>query len=67
MPRYIFEFDALAIVAADTEAEARETLAAMIIVADTTGMNRGGSLSLLDNYTIYDEQSNEVHPDDLEG
>jgi hypothetical protein len=66
VPRYTFEFDALAIVTADTEEAAREIWGEMISAADAAG-GPHGCLSGLDNYTIYDEQSNEVHPDDLEG
>jgi plasmid stability protein len=61
---YTFEFDALAIVRARSEAEAREILTAMVAAADLTGGTAGG-LAILDNYTIYDDEENEVHPDDL--
>jgi hypothetical protein len=66
MPHYTFEFDPLGIVEADTEEEARETWGAMIAAADAVGGGTG-SLAVLDNYEIYDENDNEFHPDVLEG
>jgi hypothetical protein len=66
MPRYIFEFDALGIVEADTEEQAREAWGAMIAAAGAVG-GETGNLAALDNYTIYDENDTEIHPDDLEG